>query len=112
MRTTVPMIPEAPDAAGYGLGIYYVALPCGKVWGHDGAVIGMLTISWHSEDGTRHFSFATNFSHYQLVAGLPHPIDLAVRNLYLTALCPGGSTAKAASPLPTQLPGALKLNLK
>jgi D-alanyl-D-alanine carboxypeptidase len=52
MKTTVP----ATDAQGnvlmhYGLGIYAQDLPCGRFWGHDGAVRGMGTIALSSPDG-------------------------------------------------------------
>ncbi len=31
----VPMIPEAPDALRYGLGVYAMQSPCGTFYGHD-----------------------------------------------------------------------------
>jgi len=43
MHKTVPMLPEAPEAAGYGLGISFVLTPCGPAWGHDGDVWGSET---------------------------------------------------------------------
>jgi D-alanyl-D-alanine carboxypeptidase len=86
MRTTVPMDPANPSGAGYGLGLYQVALPCGPVWGHDGIVFGHSTISWHSPDGRRQATFAINVTHYQL-PGQPDPISQASANFLVTALC-------------------------
>ena len=103
MRTTVPFDPALPDAGGYGLGIYWAATPCGPVWGHDGAVIGHITMSLHLPDGhSRQSSFAMNLSHYQ-VPGEPHPIDLAWMQFFVTALCPG-STPAGASPMTLPTP--------
>jgi D-alanyl-D-alanine carboxypeptidase len=53
MQTTVVQNPEAPDAGGYGLGLYWVRLPCGVFWGDDGGTVGHQTISWHSADGCK-----------------------------------------------------------
>jgi D-alanyl-D-alanine carboxypeptidase len=103
MRTTVPFNPALPDIGGYGLGIYWLATPCGPVWGHDGGVIGQVMISLHLTDGySRQSSFAMNLSHYQ-VPGQPHPIDIAVQQFFVTALCPG-STAAEVQPAPLPLP--------
>jgi D-alanyl-D-alanine carboxypeptidase len=91
MKTTVPFDPAAPEAGGYGLGVYWLPLPCGRAWGHDGGVIGQTTISWHSEDGTRQVSLGENMSSYPR----PSPID-AARNAFLTeALCGSGVRAAA-----------------
>ena len=56
MRTTVPVLPgpgleDLP--LDYGLGLVRFAVPCGPVWGHDGGVIGMLTVAAGAEDGSR-----------------------------------------------------------
>lgn len=64
MRTTVPMDPTHPDIAGYGLGLAWEQLPCGKIWGHTGGVIGQTTVSWHSADGTRQVTLGENLSYY------------------------------------------------
>jgi D-alanyl-D-alanine carboxypeptidase len=87
MQTTVPMVPEAPEAGGYGLGLYSVQLPCGTFWGHDGGTIGHVTVSWHSPDGQRQMTYAQSMAYYQTSPTEPHPIDVAAFEFYLTALC-------------------------
>src|SRR4029450_8851783 len=53
MQTTGAVDPSAPEAAGYGLGIAWVAIPCGRFWGHGGGVVGHTTNSYHSADRRR-----------------------------------------------------------
>jgi D-alanyl-D-alanine carboxypeptidase len=48
MRTTV----ETGAGFGYGLGLQAYTLPCGKVWGHSGELIGYLTFAFRSDSGT------------------------------------------------------------
>ncbi|MET7999442.1 hypothetical protein [Nonomuraea glycinis] len=36
---------------GYGLGLQAYTLPCGKVWGHSGELIGYLTFAFRSDSG-------------------------------------------------------------
>jgi D-alanyl-D-alanine carboxypeptidase len=111
MRTTVPMVPGQPDAGGYGLGIYWMPTPCGPVWGHDGGVIGQITISLHSPDAGRQLSLATNLSHYQ--AGTPelHPVDAAWLDVIAAGVCPGATAQRAATapPMRLPLPGAIAI---
>jgi D-alanyl-D-alanine carboxypeptidase len=111
MRTTVPMVPGQPDAGGYGLGIYWTPTPCGPAWGHDGGVIGQITLSLHTPDGGRQMSLATNLSHYQL--GFPelHPIDAAWLDFAAAGICPGATAQRAATgtPMRLPLPGALAI---
>jgi D-alanyl-D-alanine carboxypeptidase len=95
LQTTVPIDPSSPDGRGYGLGIYWINTPCGKIWGHDGVVWGQSTISLHSPDGRRQVTLALNLSHYA-VPGQPNPIDTAVGTFLLTALC-GASVATPSS---------------
>jgi D-alanyl-D-alanine carboxypeptidase len=86
MQTTVPIIPELPDAAGWGLGIWWLATPCGRVWGHTGGEGGHSTYSWHSADGRRQVTLAENLVNYA-APGQVHPIDQA-RDAFLTnAMC-------------------------
>jgi hypothetical protein len=40
MKTTVPPAPATPEAGGYGLGLFWLPMPCGRAWGHNGGVIG------------------------------------------------------------------------
>ncbi|WP_203856130.1 serine hydrolase domain-containing protein [Plantactinospora mayteni] len=103
MLSTVPFDPEAPEFGGYGLGIYRTATPCGEVWGHDGGVIGQLTISLHSRDGGRQASLGSNLSHYQLYAAEPHPIDIAAQEFLRVAHCPDSPAGAAWTP--PSLPG-------
>ncbi|WP_433533444.1 serine hydrolase domain-containing protein [Micromonospora sp. CA-263727] len=111
MLNAVPMLPEMPQAGGYGLGIYSLPTPCGVFWGHDGAVIGHLTFSMHSRNGARQVSSGINISHYQVGLPDPHPIDIAWHTFLLTAMCPASETnsrsTKAVPLLPsvTRMPG-------
>ncbi|GAA0809523.1 serine hydrolase domain-containing protein [Spirilliplanes yamanashiensis] len=102
MRRTVVQDPAYPDAGGYGLGLYFVQLPCGRVWGHDGGTIGHAMISWHREDGTRQLTLSENMRFYSL-PGEAHPIDEARAAFLITALCgdaPAAATRSAGGPLP------------
>ncbi|MGN9783168.1 serine hydrolase domain-containing protein [Nonomuraea sp. ZG12] len=47
MRTTV----DTKVGFGYGLGLQAYPLPCGKVWGHSGELIGYLTFAFRSDSG-------------------------------------------------------------
>ncbi|GLW78704.1 serine hydrolase [Actinokineospora globicatena] len=50
MLTTVD-VPERNG--GYGLGIYYLDTPCGRVWGHAGDFPGYHTIAYQDRSGKR-----------------------------------------------------------
>ncbi|GAA2997860.1 serine hydrolase domain-containing protein [Actinokineospora diospyrosa] len=50
MLTTVD-VPERHG--GYGLGIYYIDTPCGRVWGHAGDFPGYHTIAYQDRTGRR-----------------------------------------------------------
>jgi len=82
MQNTVPEVPEDPAAGGYGLGLYWVDLPCGRFWGHDGGTVGHQTISWHSPDGQRQVTYAHSMAFYDVPA-----IDEALVTFLVTALC-------------------------
>lgn len=64
MRTTGPITPGpgSPVAMDYGLGLIAYDTPCGKLWGHDGGVIGMATLSLSTEDGGRQASSGINMT--------------------------------------------------
>jgi D-alanyl-D-alanine carboxypeptidase len=95
METTVPFDPGAPEAGGYGLGLYWLAVPCGRAWGHDGGVIGQITVSLHSADGRRQASLGEN-----LITDTPGGID-AARAAFLTeALCGPATVARTAATVP------------
>jgi D-alanyl-D-alanine carboxypeptidase len=97
METTVPEDPSQPEAAGYGLGLYWTQLPCGKFWGHDGGTIGHQTISWHSADGKTQMTYAQSMAFYQTSTTEPHPIDIAVSDFIVEALCgPQPATLRSA----------------
>jgi D-alanyl-D-alanine carboxypeptidase len=105
LRDTVPMRPETPAAGGYGLGVFWAPSPCGPVWGHDGVALGYLTVSLHSPDGRRQATVAVNTTHYQESETQTHPIDVAVNDFLLEALCgrpdpaaPGGGSRPSAPP--------------
>ncbi|GAB3156118.1 serine hydrolase domain-containing protein [Micromonospora sonneratiae] len=94
MRTTVPFDPTAPGTGGYGLGVFELTLPCGRVWGHDGTVFGHGAVSLHTPDGRRQVTLATNLTHYQ-APGQPDPIGDATVGFLAAALC--GPTGTAAT---------------
>ncbi|TDB82185.1 serine hydrolase [Micromonospora sp. KC721] len=96
MRSTVPLVPEQPEAGGYGLGLYWLGLPGGPYWGHDGLVFGHSTISLHSPDGTRQVTLGSNVTHYA-APGAPDPIADATFAFLITAL--GGSSARTPGPV-------------
>ena len=77
---------ELPDAAGWGLGIWWLATPCGRIWGHTGGAGGYSTYSWHSADGRRQVTLAENLANYA-APGQVHPIDRARDAFLTTAMC-------------------------
>lgn len=90
MQTTVVVVPDQPEAAGWGLGILWLASPCGRVWGHTGGVVGYSTYSWHSADGRRQVTLAENLIGYA-APGQLHPIDQAQDVFLTTAMCGPGA---------------------
>ncbi|GAA2846980.1 serine hydrolase domain-containing protein [Streptosporangium fragile] len=111
MMTTVPVTdPQGNVVMNYGLGLYAQDLPCGRVWGHDGGVFGMGTVSLSSADGGRQISLGFNLMKYQELDEQgnlrTHAIDLAMAGHLVQALCgPAGAAARgvpALVPLPTQ----------
>lgn len=101
MRKTVP-VGAGGFAIPYGLGIYATDLPCGRFWGHDGSVWGMLTQSLASEDGSRQISIGLNRNKYQTVSEdgqiVPHPIDHALVDHLMLALCGPAQARTMAAP--------------
>jgi len=72
MRTTVPIVAGRglTDAFPYGLGLRAYESPCGTLWGHDGGVIGMATLSVAPPDLSRHASSGVNTTwHPEAAAG-------------------------------------------
>lgn len=102
MQRTVPVYVGAGPIE-YGLGIYALDLPCGRFWGHDGAVWGMLTQSLSSPDGTRQISVGLNRAKYQTFdengMPVPHEIDLAFGNHLLLALCGPAQARTLSTPI-------------
>jgi D-alanyl-D-alanine carboxypeptidase len=86
MQTTVVVVPGLPEVAEYGLGILWLATPCGRVWGHMGEEVGYSTSSWHSPDGRRQVTQAENLILYA-APGEVHPIDQARDAFLTTAMC-------------------------
>lgn len=112
MRRTVPFDPELPEAGGYGLGVFWAPTPCGERWGHDGGVIGQITISLHAPDGSRQLTMATNLSHYQLGVEEEHPIDAVWFAAIMSSACPGTAAQRTAAAAPRiPLPGAIRVPL-
>jgi D-alanyl-D-alanine carboxypeptidase len=99
MKTTVPFDPAVAHLGGYGLGLYWLATPCGRSWGHNGLVIGQTTYSTHAEDGdAAQLTIAENLNSYQDLANpAPHPIDLARAQLQLEVSCGGAPAAPGAA---------------
>ncbi|WP_223166802.1 serine hydrolase domain-containing protein [Nonomuraea sp. SYSU D8015] len=109
MQKTVPVRVGGGQIDAYGLGIYALDLPCGRFWGHDGGVFGMLTQSLSSPDGRRQVSFGLNRAKYQRIdengAVEPSPIDYAIVDHMLLALCgQGAATARTAQAPVTPFP--------
>jgi D-alanyl-D-alanine carboxypeptidase len=104
MERTVPMLDASGAHVGdYGLALFRLDLPCGRVWGHDGAVFGMETMALSSADGRRQLAYGLNESTYQHLKAdgtlEESPIDDALRAFILGAMCPGGSSGTSAHPL-------------
>ncbi|GAA3212553.1 serine hydrolase domain-containing protein [Nonomuraea helvata] len=106
MQKTVP-VQVGGGSVAYGLGLYALDLPCGRFWGHDGAVFGMGTQSLSSPDGARQLSYGFNLMKYQRIDDngqvVPSPIDYALVDHVLVALC-GDSAAQAKASRPLFLP--------
>lgn len=115
MLRTVPVTAGAASI-DYGLGIYSLDLPgCGRFWGHDGAVFGAGTVALSSRDGKRQLAMGWNLMKYQRLnedgtALEPSPIDDAINEHIVQALCPAPesrtATADARQLLREGLPGA------
>lgn len=111
MQTTVPVTDGQGNVmVNYGLGIYAEDLPCGRFWGHDGAVWGTGTISLSAPDGRRQISLGINLMKYQRFDAngvlQPHAIDDALGTHIFQALCGSGATLSKGGhpfrPFPTQ----------
>jgi D-alanyl-D-alanine carboxypeptidase len=100
MRTTVPMDPNQPDAAGYGLGIFWEQASCGRVWGHTGGVIGQTTVTLHSPDGTRQVSLGEDQSAFATVDQAT-AVSTARAQFLTSALC-GPETGARTAPTATR----------
>ncbi|MFE9120012.1 serine hydrolase domain-containing protein [Streptomyces sp. NPDC007172] len=104
MQTTVPVLDEDGNTSMYyGLGVYALDLPCGRIWGHDGAVFGAGTAVLATADGRRQVSLGQNLMKYQKISGEgrlePHRIDDALGAFYLRALCGTGAAQRRDKPL-------------
>ncbi|TMR94742.1 beta-lactamase family protein [Nonomuraea basaltis] len=101
----------------YGLGIYSVDLPCGRFWGHDGGVFGMITQSLSSPDGSRQVSFGINRAKYQTIDENGNielsPIDFALGDHLMLAVCgQSAATAKASQAPFVPFPADKELSVK
>ncbi|WP_344882039.1 serine hydrolase domain-containing protein [Allokutzneria multivorans] len=107
MKRTVPILaPNGTKVGEYGLGLNVYALPCGRIWGHDGAVWGMGTFSGSTEDGGRQLSVGTNLMKYQRIGSdgtlKPHPtIDPAYLDVITKAACGSSTPSPASAPRTT-----------
>ncbi len=109
MQTTVPVLDDAGTTVmNYGLGIYVMDLPCGRFWGHDGAVFGAGANVLSSVDGKRQLALTYNLMKYQKVGTdgklEPSPIDAALNAFALQALCPAGTGERTAGPAAPAVP--------
>ncbi|AGL16729.1 serine-type D-Ala-D-Ala carboxypeptidase [Actinoplanes sp. N902-109] len=97
MLTTVPMAAAYPEYAGYGLGIFWLAGACGRMWGHDGLAVGHSTYSGHSEDGhSVQFTLAENMNFFPAGDARVAATD-AARSAFEGAVFDGcGTPARAA----------------
>ncbi|WP_079271242.1 serine hydrolase domain-containing protein [Streptomyces lydicus] len=88
MKTTVPI---EGSKMRYGLGLFEMPLPCGKVWGHNGLVPGAMTWSLSTADGRRQMSLGFNLTRYQKLNAHGEaqlgPIDTAMDAHLLQAMC-------------------------
>lgn len=71
---------DAGTTKEYGLGLEVVPLPCGTAYGHGGGIVGYLTVSYTSADGSRQVSLA--------MTPLKGDPKVAVTALLTKALCP------------------------
>lgn len=113
MLRTVPVSVGGEGSINYGLGIYVVDLPgCGRFWGHDGAVFGAGTIALSSRDGKRQLAMGWNLMKYQRLneegtALEPSPIDDAINEHIVQALCQAPKSRKPAAVTRQLLPERL-----
>ncbi|WP_030668292.1 serine hydrolase [Streptomyces rimosus] len=115
MQTTVPVRDATGRVQGYyGLGLAAQDLPCGRFWGHSGAVFGAGTYALTSQDGRRQVSLGINLMKYQRLDADPsqsHPVDAALNTHIVQALCGkatagAGATGALLSPMETAVPAA------
>ncbi|HEX8344375.1 MAG TPA: serine hydrolase domain-containing protein [Actinoplanes sp.] len=109
MQTTVPFYADMPGAGGYGLGLYWLATPCGPRWGHNGGVIGQTTESYHSIDGRRQVSVGQTMTNFA-PPGVDHPIYEA-HNRFMTAAMCGTQPAVRAATAEVAVPPSLRADL-
>ncbi|MEN3540759.1 serine hydrolase domain-containing protein [Microbispora sp. ZYX-F-249] len=98
MRRTVPITlgVGSSDIMNYGLGLIAYDTPCGRLWGHEGGVVGMATLSLSTEDGTRQASSGINMTwHPGTEAG-----ELAWAVHVLGAMCETDRIAASDAPRP------------
>ncbi|RCW39929.1 D-alanyl-D-alanine carboxypeptidase [Halopolyspora algeriensis] len=93
MKRTVPILDARGNEIGrYGLGLRRIdAGACGTLWGHDGVVFGMSTLSLHSADGSRQLTYGLNMTKYQQLGPdgvpVPGPIDAALGRVLEKTMC-------------------------
>jgi D-alanyl-D-alanine carboxypeptidase len=70
----------------YGLGLYKTHLPCGDIYGHDGAIAAYLTFAFNSQDGKQQFVVLANSMTFDDQVGNKRA-EQALRRLLQTAAC-------------------------
>ena len=100
-----PVAAEGNELMRYGLGLYSRELPCGTFWGHDGAVFGAGTLALSSGDGSRQVAVGYNLMKYEKLDAsghvLPSPIDQALVDFAVRALCGPAKTGKQQANKPS-----------
>jgi D-alanyl-D-alanine carboxypeptidase len=71
---------------GYGLGLFKTHLPCGDVFGHNGALAAYLTYAFNSKDGNRQFVVLANSLTFDDQVGSKQA-QRAFQRLLQTAAC-------------------------
>ncbi len=78
METLVPIAPNA----GYGFGLLEVDLPCGRAWGHDGAIPGYRTWALNSKDGKHQVVVLANLGEGSLTSRQSDALDRVLAVAY------------------------------
>ncbi|GAA3628412.1 serine hydrolase domain-containing protein [Kineosporia mesophila] len=89
MRKTKDDIEEFGGLGGYGLGLYWMDTPCGRVWGHDGATLGNSSTTFTTADGGQTYATDTTTRLYAADPADPRlqTFAFAYSEAQVTAMC-------------------------